>query len=928
MSALASIYVLDPNAVTSPTNPGAIDNYDVVWREGWGNNPLPQFNISIPQPSPIEAAIVGGYYYINRPSSLPATMNASLWTQSYWAPVSDKSVWKLFNDIPSEIDNPGPLFNTTWTAPVVPTRPIEGPFVTYFQFVSKDTTTAASGEFGYGLDVTPPGKVTGLIGIPGAGAVSVTGWLTQSRILLVWDDVQYDNLSGTGYFEVFLDGEPYPVSENDPTGRRVFDLKEHYPGYGMTINTKREMMIEDLPAGEHVLQVRAVDRATNPGPLSDPVTIKVDPDFPAIEIVSPGVDGERLGARPLYRADVTDRGGVASVAFSVDGADKGVDTEAPYEFVDDLTAFADGSAHTLRVTATDVAGRTNFTEKTFVIDKKPLVSVVSPGSPGQVVSPLVPLKVSYADKTGVTGIVFRVDGVVVSSVVLSSGETTQGVAGLLHRASVGPHTLSVTVSNAVGGVATASSSFVVDSARLPILSDYSSSQGVEGDLPVWYNTEYPAFSAIAAESVPNPTEVLYAVDRSPEGVVDPMSPNAYNASFRVAAGTTYFDGVIDLNGVYLSNPALFDGALQLPGVARPTEGVWYTHAAVRNALGQSGGTISTVYGIDLTPPAAVGWLAAYATPSSGSPSAVLEQSRAIIKWDGSERDALSGTKAYNVYLDGARLGGDDETIQFQPGRSTMSVTLEDLAPGMHTIQISAVDRASNESPKSGALTFHVDTDAPRLSITAPASAGLRLGARPTVSALAEDAGGITTVSFEVDGSPVGVVTSGPPATRLTASKQLDLGGFASGTHTLKVTAKDVAGRTVTASRSFVLDKSAPSISSVSGAPNPFFPRKRDGYKDNFRVKFRTSEAGTAKLVIKNSKGKVVRTLTKKVNAGSQFVSWNGKQTDGRVRAGAFKYTLSMTDAAGNKRSVSPRSVSIRFYEIVRVSSGAVRIVQR
>ncbi len=97
-------------------------------------------------------------------------------------------------------------------------------------------------------------------------------------------------------------------------------------------------------------------------------------------------------------------------------------------------------------------------------------------------------------------------------------------------------------------------------------------------------------------------------------------------------------------------------------------------------------------------------------------------------------------------------------------------------------------------------------------------------------------------------------------------------------------------------RTFRLDKSTPAISSVSGAPSPFFPRKRDGYKDDFKVKFKTSEAGTAKLTIKNSKGTVVRTVTKNVAAGSNSITWNGKYTSGSVKSGKFTYKLTMTDA--------------------------------
>jgi hypothetical protein len=804
--AFASIFVLPDNAVSSPTNPGAINDYSTVWREGWGNDQLPEFDIVIPSATPTEPAIVGGYYYVNRPASAPASMHAGLWPQSYWSPVTNATTWRLFVDIPSEVNLPGGLFNTAWVPPVVPTRAFEGPFVTYFQFVAKDTTDAARGAFAYGIDVTPPSKVTGLKVIPGVGAVAPSGWLTQSRAILTWDDKVYDSLSGTGYFEAFIDGKPYPVSAKDQTGRRVFDLKEHYPGYGFSVNTKREMVIEDLPAGSHTLQIRAVDRATNEGPLSDPVVVKVDPDMPTIEITAPEVDGQTMGAKPTFKADVTDKGGVASVAFSVDGVPRGTDLTAPYELTADLSAFADGSSHTLRVTATDLGGRTNYSEKVFVIDKKPTLQLISPNVPGESFPSLVPLKASYGDKTGVTGIVFRVDGAVVSSMVPASSNASAGVATVLYTGAAGLHTMSVTVTNDVGGVATANGSFTVNSATHPDLAKYATKALALGESPIWYNTEFPTFTAVDTGVVTDPAEVLYLVDRAPMTVVDPTNPNAAYASFKTVSGTTYFTGVIDQNGVYLSNPVLFDGRTQLPGAATPTEGLWYTHALVRDKSGNASDTVTTVYGVDLTPPGAVTGLSVWAnltTPAVGW----LQQTRAIIKWDGTDRDALSGTASYNVYVDGELLNDSTEPIAFQPGRGTMQLTLEDLTPGAHTVYVTAVDKAGNESAKSDPLTVRIFSK-PVVAITSPASVDATLPTPAPLRATITDAAGIATVQFAIDG--VVVKTFSPSAGTLSMVGSY-FATLSEGPHDFTVTATSVSGPSTVASRRFIVDTTLPPV---------------------------------------------------------------------------------------------------------------------
>ena len=281
--ASASIFIPPKPFVFSSTNPSDRTDYNVVWREGWGNDPLAVFNVIVPQPTDTEPAIVGAYYYIHRPS-IGATINASYWPSCYNAVLVAKDAWDLYVDLPGEAGAPGPLFGSGWVPPagVTLNRPYEGPYGLQFQFFASNVTTAVAAGVSMGLDMTPPIKVGGLKATPGYGTSVVNGWLTQSRVHLDWDDIRYDALAGTGYFEVFIDGAPYPSSDSASPSRRVYDLKEHYPGYGSVIPTRRGLTIEDLPAGEHVYQVRAVDRATNAGPLSDPVTLKVDPDIPTV----------------------------------------------------------------------------------------------------------------------------------------------------------------------------------------------------------------------------------------------------------------------------------------------------------------------------------------------------------------------------------------------------------------------------------------------------------------------------------------------------------------------------------------------------------------------------------------------------------------------------------------------------------------------
>lgn len=389
LPAFANIYVMDDNPISTTTNPGQPNDYAVVWREGWGNDPLAKFFIKIPQPTaqPAQPAIVGAHYVISR-NEVPTNTVISSWKDSYNAILADGGTWNLTIDSVGEFVNPGPYMDTA-TLVKGAQRRYEGPYSVLFQFYANEVREAAYASFNYGLDMTPPVKVTNLQAIPGYNNPVINGVLTQSRVHFTWEDKRYDALAGTGYFELFMDGIPYPSIKDPAVSRRVYDLQEHDPSSPVVeVETPRKMTIEDLPAGKHRFQVRAVDRATNAGALSDPVVLTIDPDFPDINITWPSINGQVIGVAPTFKATVTDLGGVESVKFYVDGSLVAVDQVAPYEAAVDLSAYAQGTAHTLRVVAQDVGGRTNFMEKTFLIDKtRPALSLTSAGP-----SPFYPRK--------------------------------------------------------------------------------------------------------------------------------------------------------------------------------------------------------------------------------------------------------------------------------------------------------------------------------------------------------------------------------------------------------------------------------------------------------------------------------------------------------------------------------------------------------
>lgn len=350
-------------------------------------------------------------------------------------------------------------------------------------------------------------------------------------------------------------------------------------------------------------------------------------------------------------------------------------------------------------------------------------------------------------------------------------------------------------------------------------------------------------------------------------------------------------------------------------------------------------TDSLYFGVDLTPPRPVDDLTSTASAVGGNPWS--EARWRELRWTPKAYDDLSGVGGFKIKINGtqgpfAKNIAPDLVLEpygalwwpVVPRAQLSNVTVEDLPAGESTIEVITVDRATNEStPRT--VKAYVDPDSPTLSISSPSSNGL-VSAKPKLSVVASDAAGISKVRYYVDDQWVGTSATKP------FSLSPDLSSFTSGTHTLKVIAYDMIGdtagtwrvpHTATASRIFRIDKTKPTLSSVTGGPTPFYPRKRDGYRDNFVVKFKSSETATAKLVIKDSAGKTWRTLTKSVKPGSSSLTWNGKSASGSMKQGTFKWYLTLTDTAGNVSVTKSGKTSVKYYILVRVSGNKVKVIE-
>lgn len=425
----------------------------------------------------------------------------------------------------------------------------------------------------------------------------------------------------------------------------------------------------------------------------------------------------------------------------------------------------------------------------------------------------------------------------------------------------------------------------------------------------------------------------YSLDQSP---FTAPAPGGHGHSFEVSQSA--FNGSFDMLGIIDSGDVV-PGAF--PGATKLGEGLWWLHVRQYNQFRSlsSTATYHFFYGNDRTAPRPVSNLTA--TLGTVDTSTFTEVTRRKLSWSPIIYDDLAGVGGYKIAVNGAFrafIANTEPDPAFEwwatpigdgTAPQVFGATIEYLDPGANKIELTVVDRATNESTSKSVMAY-VDPDSPTIAITNPA-AGQAVPRTVTLRVKAEDAAGISKVSYFVDGIFVGATASAP------YSLAVNLGDFANGTHTLKAVVEDMIGtragawrvpHTATASTSFKLDKSAPAITNVSGGPTPFFPRLRDGYKDNHIARFTASEGGSASITIKDSKGKVWRKMSKKVSAGRNSFTWNGKSDSGGMKAGSFTWSIAMKDGAGNRAATGSRSTVIKFYEMVRVNGRSARIIPR
>jgi len=345
-------------AGTSPTNPNNAVDADVFWRQGWGNSVKPQFTITPPAVDPANLGFVTGMLY-----SLSRTPSTVI------DPAQPSAYYKSSRGEGTNLDQTVDLLGVYryppaggWPASGLggEVQPYEG--LWYFNFLPFTTMAYVpqnTYHVAFGIDVTKPRIVTGLLASPSLSTAEAWKWTAASRAHVTWDADRYDDLSGVAYYKVYVDDKLVIPEGAASTQGRVYEV------FG---RTPTSVTLENMPAGTHKISIVAVDRATNEGPVAS-TYFNSDPDIPKVAFLTP--TSSILQVKPSLTATASDMGGVKSVTYKVDGVTVGSATYAPYALTPDLSGFAAGT-HTLSATVTDMLDRTATVSRTITLDKTPV----------------------------------------------------------------------------------------------------------------------------------------------------------------------------------------------------------------------------------------------------------------------------------------------------------------------------------------------------------------------------------------------------------------------------------------------------------------------------------------------------------------------------------------------------------------------------
>lgn len=223
--------------------------------------------------------------------------------------------------------------------------------------------------------------------------------------------------------------------------------------------------------GTHTIKAVATDGAKNVSVVGMNLTVSNGDTVPPTVSLTAPVNSTSLSGSVSLSALAADNVAVASVTFSVDGAQIGQDVAAPYTLSWNSTSVGNG-AHTITATAVDSAGNSATSSVSVTVNNgdttAPTVTLTAPSN-GSGLAGVVTITATAADNVGVVSVSFYCDGALVATDTASpyfyNWDTT--------TVADGAHTLSAIGKDAAGNSATSSVNVTVSNTATPSTVDSS-----------------------------------------------------------------------------------------------------------------------------------------------------------------------------------------------------------------------------------------------------------------------------------------------------------------------------------------------------------------------------------------------------------------------------------------------------------------------
>ena len=584
--------------------------------------------------------------------------------------------------------------------------------------------------------------------------------------------------------------------------------------------------------GNYALSLHVTDLAGNTG-TSSAITVTVDNTAPSATITSPTAGSSPLSGSVsvvLASSDANPASWTLRASSSTISSGSGA---PPSSVAWDTTqsAYPDGS-YALTLQATDQVGNTSTsTAVTVTVDNTgPLLSI-SPFGSGDHIGATVSVTGSIVETNLDTWVLQVKQGATVIA-TLDSGNAS----------SVGNLTSGISWDTTTGSFPDGSYDLVLTATDLA------------GN----------AASVTLAVGVRNLAPIITVTAPSKSGFVTNQSvtPRA-TSDVGVLTATVTIDG---------GAPASYDPT---SGPAFTSDGVYVVTFVATDSQNQQTSTVQRTFTIDTTSPDPV-----ISSPSSG----VLSGDIVISGSTSSEANPDTWTVTVRSGTD----AGGSIALSVSGSGSSASASWDTVAvsDGTFTIRMQATDKAGNSTTSTG-VTVTVDNTDPAPTITSHSAGDVVSGQVAVTGAVVE--ANLSSWALKADSTVIATGTGSSVSGTWDTSS-----GFGDGSHTLTLSATDLAGNTGTTSVVVTVDNSAPATSVTS-------PANGSIVRGTVPVVGSISDASSVTWTLKADS-----TVIGTGSGSSATASWD---TTG-YSDGAHTLSLLATDAAGNSAVASSVTVTV------------------